>query len=320
MLLSRGLEYLGRHAPIFMASGFLFGLCLPPLAAIIRPGLTALVLVLLIVVLLRIDYGKVATQMRAPAMLVSALAWLLIGAPLLMALILKYLHPSPEINAVLVLWAASPPLASAPAVALVLRLDGAATILLTLSSTIIFPLTLPLIAAYVLGIDLGVSPLDLSLRLFAMIAGALLVAKLISRYLGQQRIQAHSMRIDGIIVIILFLFGVGVMDGAAAALIEAPRFAISLLAIVFAAAIGMIIIGTLLFWWTGWRVGGGIGFISGNRNFAITLGASNAWPPEFFLFFAALQFPIYLLPLALRMISTKLEKLGQKRRKKYRRK
>lgn len=314
--LSRGLEYLGRHATIFMATGFLFGLCLPPLAELIRPWLTALILLLLIVVLLRINYAQVITQMQAPGLLLIALVWLLVGSPVLIALGLKYIHLSPEIAAALVLWAASPPLASAPAVALLLGLDGAATILLTIGATIVFPLTLPLVGAYILDLDLGVSPLDLGLRLLIMIAGAMAAAALLSWRIGVARLQTHRLRIDGLIVIILFLFGIGVMEGAADALVESPALAITLLITVFAASAGMVALSTLLFLWTGRRTAGGIGFISGNRNFAITLGASGAWPAEFFLFFAALQFPIYLLPLLLRVAINMFGKVSQKQAKK----
>lgn len=283
-----------------MAAGFLLGLFLPPMAALLRPFLTVMVLALMTVVYLRIEPQSLVAQVRAPGTLVIAVLWIMVVSPLVAAGVLTLVDLPPALAAAVILWAASPPLASAATVAMILGLDGALAFVLSLVASFLLPLTLPPLASVVLGLELGLQPWTLSLRLAVMIVGTALAAMALRRLIGAAAIKRHPLRVDGIAVVILFLFGIAVMDGAADTIFNNPAIAGLLVITAFASAVLMIALGTALFWWSSRATAGAIGFVSGNRNFALVLASGGVWPSDYFLYFAAIQFPIYLLPLILR--------------------
>ena len=283
-----------------MAAGFLLGLFLPPVAALLRPFLTVLVLALMTVVYLRIDPQRLAAQVRAPGTLAMAVLWIMVLSPLVAAGVLALVDLPPTLKAAVILWAASPPLASAATVAMILGLDGALAFVLSLIASFLLPLTLPPLAVVVLGLELGLQPWTLSLRLAVMIIGTALAALVLRRLIGAAAIKRHPLRIDGLAVVFLFLFGIAVMDGAAETIFKNPAVAGLLVVTAFASTGLMIAFGTAIFWWSSRVTAGAIGFVSGNRNFALVLASGGAWPADYFLYFAAIQFPIYLLPLILR--------------------
>ena len=63
---------------------------------------------------------------------------------------------------------------------------------------------------------LAISPLALGVRLFAMLAGAAIVAAIVRRIAGQPWLDEQIERIDGLNVIALFVFAVALMDGVLA--------------------------------------------------------------------------------------------------------
>ena len=107
-----------------MAAGFLLGLFLPPVAALLRPFLTVLVLALMTVVYLRIDPQRLAAQVRAPGTLAMAVLWIMVLSPLVAAGVLALVDLPPTLKAAVILWAASPPLASAATVAMTFYIRG----------------------------------------------------------------------------------------------------------------------------------------------------------------------------------------------------
>ena len=63
----------------------------------------------------------------------------------------------------------------------------------------------------------------------------------------------------------------------------------------------------MLFWKWGPTTAATFGFSNGNRNMALVLGAlAGNVPPDTWLFFAVAQFPIYLLPMALKPVYERL--------------
>ncbi len=92
-------------------------------------------------------------------------------------------------------------------------LDAALSLATLIVCTAVTPLTAPVFAALFVGEGMTISPFALGSKLFAMLAGAAVVAWLIRRIAGQPWIDRQSERIDGLSVIALFVFAVALMDG-----------------------------------------------------------------------------------------------------------
>jgi BASS family bile acid:Na+ symporter len=89
-----------------------------------------------------------------------------------------------------------------------------------------------------------------------------------------------------------------------AAALNRPAFTAMAVAAVFALAIGLNIAGTLLFAPFGRRLAMTVGLISGFKNFGVVVAAMGAAADEVTVVFLGLvQFPIYLMPLALRTLA-----------------
>jgi BASS family bile acid:Na+ symporter len=71
----------------------------------------------------------------------------------------------------------------------------------------------------------------------------------------------------------------------------------------FAASLLAQIAAFVVFWWIGRLSALTVAMVGGNRNMGVVLATlGNAATPELALFFVAVQFPIYVLPAALRPI------------------
>ncbi len=300
----RWLEGLGRHATRFLAVGIFLGVLVPPLAATARPLLSPAIFVLILVTVLRLEPAAVAASLRRPVPLLLAVAWVLAGAPLLVVPAAALVGGDGFLADHAVLLAASAPVVSAVAYAVILGLDAAFALAVGVVATALVPFTLPLLAGLVLGVELALDPLALLLRLVVLIGGAALVATLVRRRLGEARLRRRAPLVDGIAVLAMLVFGLAVMDGVTMAALTRPGFTLTALAVVFALAIGLNLAGTLLFAPFGRRLAMTVGLMSGFKNFGVVVAAMGAAADDLTVVFLGLvQFPIYLMPVALRMVA-----------------
>ena len=150
----RFLAFAGRHATSFMAAGVLVGLVIPPLASLARPLLVPTLLIPLALALVRLDWSAAAAWRRRPGIVVLLLVWILGVSPVLVGLVTGPMtragFPVPLAQA-LVLMAASSPIVSNVALALLLGLDAALSVVVVLAGTALVPLTLPIAAQALVG-------------------------------------------------------------------------------------------------------------------------------------------------------------------------
>ncbi|AOO84032.1 hypothetical protein BHK69_29520 [Bosea vaviloviae] len=108
--------------------------------------------------------------------------------------------------------------------------------------------------------------------------------------------------LDGGVVLSLLVFALATMAGVSAQLRADPELALLCLGLAFAANLGMQLAGALLL--TGsLRQRLTVGLTLGNRNVGLVWSAlGTGATPSISLFFAATQFPIYLLPLLIEWI------------------
>jgi BASS family bile acid:Na+ symporter len=291
------LAFLAGRAPLFLALGVFAGLFLPEVATAARSLLEPGVVALMTVSLLRLDWSALGRSLRAPAAALVAALWLLVLTPLLAWALALALGLSPSLTTALVLNGAAPALVAAIPIAQLVGLDAPLVVTLVTLTTLALPVTLTPVLLWLLdlagGLDLGA----FFLRFAVYIVAPFAVAGTLRAWLGSARIEARAVSLDGANVVLLVLCALGLMDGVTAEVLARPGKMLGFLvaAVVFNA--GLQALGALAFRGRG-RLGAlTVGLVLGNRNMALMLVLmAGAVGPDFGLYVAMAQIPIYLLP------------------------
>lgn len=299
-MLNRGLGFLGHHAPWFLCGGVLIGLAAPSLAAVVRPLLAPSVVLILATGLLRADWNAMREAVRRPTRLLVLLLWLMIACPVAVSIAVA-LSPLPEgLGAALVLMSAAPPILASAALAALLGLDAALASLACVAATLLAPLTVPLLARVLVGLELSLGVGEFMLRLGLIIAAAFALTGGVRAVTTRSWRQAHATQVDGVFVIAMLLFAVAIMDGVGAAALESPFKVAFWLAAAFLANPLLQALGALIFARLGRRRALTAGLLTGNCNMGILLAAL---PPDaaadIVLYFALAQIPMYMMPAVL---------------------
>jgi len=310
--LASGLAWLGRYGTQGFALSIFLGLALPQFSAMARPVLPVCIFCFTTVVFMRVDLGVTAALLRRPAKLSLACLWL-IAAPVLLIggafLIVGRESLDPGLVLGLAIMAAAPPIMSSPAVAILYGFEPsliiASVILTTIISPVVAPFLVEILAGAAVPLDRGV----LALRLLIFIGGGMAVAAAIRLWLGIDRIRAMKPNLDGFGVLMYFIFAIAAMDGVTRAALDNPKLVLALLGCAFAVSAAALISTWLLLR----RLPGPerfmIGYGAGQRNMGLLVAALGAGvSPTTFLFFALAQFPIYLLPWALRRVAMRIRR------------
>src|SRR3984893_1199872 len=280
---------------------------MPALAALLRPMLAAFVFLLTTATFLSIDWQELARHARRPGLLALILAWTLLVSPIITALAARGARLPTPLAQALVLWAASPPLISVPAIALLLGLDGALALLVMVAGTFLMPFTLPPLVLGLIGLELGIGILPLMRNLLLFIGGAALVAATLRYLAGAARLRSHATELSGLSVLILILFAIAIMDGVRDLIAARPQQVLGYALCALVASLVLQALGFLAFGWLPRIAALTVGLIAGNNNMAVVwANLGSAATPELMLFFAAVQLPIYVLPAALRPVYRRL--------------
>ncbi len=291
------LAFCGRRGTVLLAAGFFVGIAVPPLAALLRPLLSTFVFLLTASTMIGLDWRALAAHLRKPVRLVLVIAWTMLGAPIAVAAFLHVLPAPPPLADALVLWAASPPLISVPAIAALLGLDPALALLVWALGTFLTPVSLPPLVLGLIGLPLDISILHLTLNLALFVLSAAALAGLARMLLGAPRITANADAVAGLNVVLLLLFCVAVMDGMAGMLAADP--ARVLLYAASATTASAILQGVSFLIFLRLERGAALtaGLIGGSHNIALVwANLPSGKASELLLFFAVVQLPIFVLP------------------------
>jgi len=296
-MIDRLLAKLARHAMPVLAIGIFAGLALPALSSLLAPLLAPAVFVLLSIAFYRLDWRAVAAYGRRPIFAMFLLAWLLFGGALFAWAATRALGLPPTLAAAIVLMATAPPIISSVPFAQLLRLDPPLAAIGVVIGTLLAPITIPLLALELLGLELRVSMGDLMARLAILVAGALLAGALLRRWRPSYIEPATIVRLDGINVLIMLVFAIAIMDGVTDVLVADPGHVLIFVLAAFVANLTLQAASAGLFAVAGARPALTVGLISGNRNMALIMAAlAGVEAFDLILFFAVGQIPIYMLP------------------------
>ncbi len=309
---SKGLAWLGARCTRAVAISAIVGLCLPPLSALARPFVEEAVFALLVLAFIQVDLTAVRRHLRRPGLLAAALVWMMIVIPLAAGLsghAFGLAVASPELMLALFIVTATTPIMSAPAFAHLLRLDGALSLTVLVLAMIAAPITAPLIATVFFADALPISATGLALRLGFLLAGSLAVAVVIRKIAGEARIRENRPVVDGLNVVLLFVFAVAVMDGVAANLISRPLFTAGIAALTVIVAIVQMLATMAVFFRVRRADAFTVALAVGNRNMGLMVAALASTIPDLtWLYFALAQLPIYFMPHLLKRFAHRISK------------
>jgi predicted Na+-dependent transporter len=301
------LRRMGGRATTLLPLSLAIGLAFQDIAAATRVLLWPLAVALLMLALARTDWARVVHLLRRPRLAIALALANLIAVPLIVWPVWQGLGLWPGLVAALCLSAMAPGIISAATTATFLRLDTSLAVLLTLFTNFLVPFTLPPLALWLLGLDLHISAVDLSLRLALIVALASLGAFAIRRILGARIVEAGP-TLDGISIVVLMIFAIPLMDGVVA---QATAQPLKLAGFVAGAFAGMLLCNLVVaagaFPFLGRRDALTAGYCSGGRHNALLMAVLPASADaDIFLFIAAVQFPIYLIPTLLQPVYRRL--------------
>jgi BASS family bile acid:Na+ symporter len=213
----------------------------------------------------------------------------------------------PGIAAGTVIFATGCAATSSAAFARLVGLDPDLSLLATLATTLLVPLTAPPIAFALTGVDLAITLGAFMGRLALVVGLPLCLSVLIRMAVGRARLAPFGPAVDGALVWLVVLYGFAVMDGLMPLLLADPAWVAQAVVVAFSAAFGLNLATALAFVWTGARGAATSGLMSGNRNMALYLAVLPATAnSRIALFFAICQFPLFLSPFLLRPVYSRL--------------
>jgi len=298
---------MGRRATTLLPFSLLLGLLFQDVAAATRPLLLPLAVILLMLALARMDWDRLSALLRRPGLALVLAALNLVAVPLVVWPILQALGLWPSLVTALCLSAMAPGIISAATTANFLRLDSSLALLISLITNFLVPFTLPPLALWLLGFDLKIGLFELSLRLGIIVALALAGAIAIRRWRGPRLAEAGP-TLDGLSVVVLMVFAIPLMDGVVARALLEP---VKLAGFIGGAFGGMILCNLVMAAATlpflDRRTALTAGYCSGGRHNALLMAVLPATAdPDIFLFIAAVQFPLYMMPALLQPLYRRL--------------
>src|SRR3954469_18810875 len=159
------LRRMGGRATTLLPFSLAIGIVFQDIAAAARPLVWPLAVLLLMLTLARTDWARLSILIRRPGLAIGLALLNLLAVPLIVWPIWQALGLWPGLVAALCLSAMAPGIISAATTAGYLRLDSSLALILTMFTNFFVPSTLPPLALWLLGLDLKIGVVDLSLRL-----------------------------------------------------------------------------------------------------------------------------------------------------------
>lgn len=292
---------LGHHARWALPIGVLTGIAFPALASLMRPLLTLAVVATMTVTLVRLDWTKLGRRASQPGLPLLMTVLQLVLSPLIAWLLSGAFGMAAAVSIALILQCAAPPVGSAAAFALMTGIDGERVLILTVVSTVLLPLSLtPVVALLLPHSGVTVELLPFFLRVCLLVAAPFVLAAIIRRVAGAERIKRNDDVMSGINVTILVVFAIAIMDGVTRFLVNDPAQAAWLLILSFLMAVLLHLFAYLVFRWYGHENALVAALSSGNRNMGLMLAVTAGTAGEIAsLYFGIAQIPMYCVPLLL---------------------
>lgn len=293
------LEWIGGRARWVLAAGVLAAFFMPGLSSALRPYLSILVGFVFCAAMARIDLLGLASRLRDPRHLAALMLWslaMMAITPCLLWLLGRLIGLPEAYTAALVYSALAPPITSSAALCLIIGLNAAFALELTVVASLLTPVIGPVVGTLLLGEAVPIDGLSLGLRVGGMVVGGALGAITLRAWMGGERIERHGGKFDGISAIVMWLVVAAVLDGAGSRILADPALALGVFALAVAANFGAQAAIAIGLQRASSPVAGAAGLMWGNRTVALYLAAL-PFEPVFALYVAFFQVPMLFTPL-----------------------
>ena len=305
------LAFIGAHASRAYALSIFVGLALPQLAAMLRPAIPLSIFVFIMLAFARANLPGLRIVMQNPgrlsyAVAVSSIVPPLVGWVFLALPIGQSLDPGTRLA--IALMASAPPLMASPVYAALLGFENSFALTALVIGMVITPITAPLLVSALAGAAVPLSPLVLAERLAIFIGGGMVAGLMLRRITGVARLTTWNKELDGVGVLMFFLFAIAAMDGVLAIAIAKPMLIVEQLALSFGLSAVTFAIGYLLLQRFGFNDGFSVSICIGLRNMGMLIvPIISIVPTTTFLYFALAQVPVYVAPVILKAVKAWLE-------------
>ena len=312
--LAAALSWLGCQGTRAVAAVIFIAIAVPPMGDILRPFLTFSIFALLTVAFMRVDLQQVSARMRQPRLILIAAGWSMLVVPGVFGgvmLVAGIDGSAPDLFLAIMLQSMASPLISAPAFAALVGLDATLVLVTLVVTTISVPFTAALFAMLYFGPETSLAPLVLGGQLALLLGGAAVTAMTIRRVVGYARIIGRVSEIDGINILLLYVFSAAIMENVVGGFFSMPWLMIGLTSLSFAIFFVMFATTAISFWWAGRDSALSLGFMASQRNMGLMLGATGGVLPDLtWVYFALAQFPIYLTPQMLKRFMIRIRSVS----------
>lgn len=304
------LGWLGRQGTRAIAVVVFIGIAAPSLDALVKPFVPEAIFALLCIAFLRVETTALRARLGRPGLLVAATAWTMLVIPALVGgagLAVGLPTRTPDLFLALMLQAVASPMMAAPAFAAVMGLDATLVLVTLVTSSALTPFTAPLFAYIFIGPTLALPPVALGLKLISILGGSALVAIAIRRVVGIAAITRSKDKLDGLNILLVFVFVGAVMEHVAARTLARPLTMLGLAVLAFAVCYALLGLTALVLAGAGPERAFALGLMASQRNMGLMVAATgNALPEVAWLYFALCQFPIYLSPQLLKPLARRV--------------
>jgi predicted Na+-dependent transporter len=309
--LSAALAWLGRQSARAIAAVVFIAIVVPPFDALLKPYVPEAIFALLFVAFVRVETADLRRQLRKPGLLIAATLWTSLVVPVLIGVVclaLKADTRAPDLFIGLMLQAIASPMMASPAFAAVMGLDTTLVLTTLVTSTALLPLTAPMFSYIFIGPELTISPLALGIKLLAILAGSLLLAVVVRWFVRLSTLVRYNEHINGVNIILVFVFVAAVMEDVAARFVAQPVMMIELTVLAFVLTFAILAVTAIVFIKAGREAALVLGLMASQRNMGLMLAATGgALPALTWLYFALAQFPAYLSPLLFMSLARRLK-------------
>jgi BASS family bile acid:Na+ symporter len=310
-VLSAALAWLGRQGARAIAAVVFIAIVVPPFDALLKPYVPEAIFALLFVAFVRVETADLRRQLRKPGLLIAATLWTSLVVPVLIGVVclaLKADTRAPDLFIGLMLQAIASPMMASPAFAAVMGLDTTLVLTTLVTSTALLPLTAPMFCYIFIGPELTISPLTLGTKLFAILAGSLLLAVIVRWFVRLSTLVRYNEQINGVNIILVFVFVAAVMEDVAARFVAQPVMMMELTVLAFVLTFAILAVTAIVFIKAGREAALVLGLMASQRNMGLMLAATGgALPALTWLYFALAQFPAYLSPLLFMSLARRLK-------------
>ena len=310
-------RYVALNKTIFILAGAVFtGLVFPELSEWFAPALYPSLFCIMLFTLVPIDVVALIKQFRALAPLSLAMvAVQMILMPLLVWALIVWINPNwPYAHYVFVTVCAGS-IFGAPAFVRLLGIDDSIALLGVVFSTLLLPLSLPIMMRLMDGVfavhgitEISFAALNFTeygARLLIYIALPLVVSilyhEIVKRYVNNQTRVVYWCK--ALVTIALVIFAIAVMDGVTPLFFQRPAHVTMLFFWVMVVHIALFILPFVLFRYLGNDAAISAGMLSSYRNLGLVVAICGQFLSDEFLIFVGLwQIPMYLSPLVLSFV------------------